>query len=1165
MKKIVAVIAATALLLTSGTSGVFAAAKVSSINQKGDEIRSSEKIYKPTTKKYDEYIQADTLVIKHSGSLSKKTLTKYKGKVMKAGGNLGYSVVKFKTASAAKQAYTELSKSNSVTSISPSVKYKTSSVKTDPKISQQYYNKLLNLPVAQKKAGKNKVLVAVIDTGIDKNHPELKNKIVSSYNVHNPVNASLPEDHGTHVAGIIAAEKNNGIGGYGINPNASVLSIDVFNREWGAYDYNIAEGVLYAIKKKAKVINLSLGGPFSSPVLEAAIKKAKAAGIVIVAAAGNEGSDMKGYPAAYEGVISVGAVNKSKTLTSWSSYGVSTDLVAPGDNVYAPIYDYEKKSTFASFSGTSMAAPMVTGTVSLLLSKYPKLKPEQVEYILKKTATDLSTKGYDKKYGYGLINPSSALSFDIKKIPSLTTAVWNKDTIMKSAKTVGSSYTVKKTFMKPLEQHWIKHTVKKGETYQINLMGSKVFDSQLLVNMYGKDKSSTKKIDDVTEGKTEGYYFKAPYDGTLTVGVKDISGNYDVAGSKLSEYELVFKKVTVSKDESGKENPIIIPKLSYDTTGKKMHLVGENGDDDYFQFTTGEKEENIKLSVNGTPGADVSMFVYALTDIRDEEELEEKEEITEGEGMSKEADGDIEDGNSEEEPTHVNILEQEINSGTIGESEQDVFTAEPKTTYTIKISNKYEGYSESFFDFFILSEGFESSATKITGAIRQNGDPYIFKASLVKMPADEDGIHSIYDRDEEYDEEEEYVGDDEEYWEEEGDDEVIEMLNEMAIPYKLTSEKSGYLQSRYDEDWYKVNVTSAGIHAFDLGTAKHSYSIYQVVESEGEDGNEIRLLEAVADNYDPFTGKKLNTFYASLEAGKTYYMKIEMDWMSDSYSTDKYFFESRLVGKPADKYENNDSMKNVKTLPGTTVKGDYAKLSDTDLFRYTAKASGNYALTVDNNKPSTPGLPALVKGDVYSYIAVMEDKNNNKNVDDADLDTIKYIDSYYDPAGAYGSHYFQKGKAYFIAIMGDGEYLPFSLTQYTFKLSQVNHKDEDAGTVIKKNKPSKPISFKKSKGKWEKTGRFNAFNTKKNDEDWYKLKVDKAFSGQITLSGGRELDGAFEVYQNGKKIAGSDRYAGNDTEVLNISLKKGTYYIKLKDAQGSASLSPYTIRVQEKK
>src|SRR3954447_18696716 len=121
----------------------------------------------------------------------------------------------------------------------------------------------------------------------------------------------------------------------------------------------------------------------------------------MVAAAGNEGADMAQFPASYEGVISVGAVDKAKSLTEYSSYGVSTDLVAPGDNIYAPTYGLEKKSTFEVLSGTSMSAPMVTGTVSLLLSKYPDLKAAQVEYILKKTATDLGAKGFDAKYGYG--------------------------------------------------------------------------------------------------------------------------------------------------------------------------------------------------------------------------------------------------------------------------------------------------------------------------------------------------------------------------------------------------------------------------------------------------------------------------------------------------------------------------------------------------------------------------------------------------------------------------------------------------------------------------------------------------------------------------------------------------------------------------------------------
>ena len=1101
-----------------------------------------EKPQKKTGQKHEEYLQENTIIVKYSGKISHL----YRAKDVsfkKDYSSLGYSVIQFKKISAAREALAKLSKAENVQSVSPGVKFKLSSVKTDPKVSKQYFNQLLNLPAAQKLAGKNKVSVAVIDTGLDKNHPEIKNKIKSSYNAINPINAPKADYHGTHVTGIIAGEKNNGIGGYGINPQSDIISIDVFNRDVFTTDYTVAEGILQAIKKKVKVINMSLGSYYSSPILEAAVEKARKAGIVMVAAAGNEGGDYPQYPATYEGVISVGAVDKTKTLTEYSSYGVSTDLVAPGDSIYAPTYSMEKKSTFEEMSGTSMAAPMVTGTVSLLLSKYPKLNAAQVEYILKKTATDLGAKGFDAKYGYGMVNPVAAMKFNQKDIPSLSVDAWNKDTILKKAKTFsGAKYTAKRVFTKPLDQHWVKKTVKKGETYQVNLKGSKVFDSKLYVNAYSKDgkKQKVMLINDVKEGKTEGHYFTAPYDGTLAIGVKDITGNYDMKGSKLSEYELSVRKTSAKADESTEEAPIAIGSLPYNTKNKGMYLLGKNGDDDFYQFTTGNKPEMIKLELAAQPGSDVSLQVFA-----DSEELEEEyEEYADGteEGTEMEE----EEGEFEEEDERELILD--INNGGIGEGESDVMEADPNTTYTIQVSNRYESLGFDFsFIMFSDSEEYEGTSSLIQGTVPQNADSYEFKVTKISMPADEDGIRNIFD----------FISE-EEYWNSPDDGLLIDALEEMAKSYKLTAKQSGHLQSSDDTDWYRFTATKTGVYAFDIGSANHMAEAYQVQNYQDSDtGERMRFLNTIGYNIDFATYNLTKVMYLSVEKGKTYYLSFAMDDWNGRYSEKPYTITSKFLAAPSDKYENNDDISKIKKLPSMKFQGDFGKNFDEEFFYYQPKTSGAYTMTLDQFSPKTKGLPKQIKSPVDTYISIYEDKNKNKRLDYNEQESPNII-----PYGM-GSQYFDKSKTYFIHIAAEYYYVPFSLSQYTFEMKLANHKDEDAGSIIKNNVPSKPISLKNiSSGRWEKSGRINIYNQKKADEDWYKVNFTKNFEGQIHLQGGKELDGKIEVYQNGKKVAGSDRYGQNDSEVLPIKLKKGTYYIKVTDSFGAASITPYTLIVK---
>ena len=217
-------------------------------------------------------------------------------------------------------------------------------------------------------------------------------------------------------------------------------------------------------------------------------------------------------------------------------------------------------------------------------------------------------------------------------------------------------------------------------------------------------------------------------------------------------------------------------------------------------------------------------------------------------------------------------------------------------------------------------------------------------------------------------------------------------------------------------------------------------------------------------------------------------------------------------------------------------------------------------MTLNQSSPKTKGLPKDVKRPVDSHILIYEDKNKNKKLDYNEQESPNFI------SFGMGSQYLDKNKTYIIQIAADYYYLPFSLIQYTFDMKLANHKDEDAGSVIKKNVPSKPISMKNtSSGRWEKSGRINIYNQKKADEDWYKVSFKKNFEGQVHLQGGKELDGKIEVYQKGKKVATSDRYGQNDTETLPIKLKKGTYYIKITDAYGAASITPYTLKVKQTK
>jgi len=213
--------------------------------------------------------------------------------------------------------------------------------------------------------GSQNVIIAILDTGIDVNHPDLAGKVVSSVNFTDSSTAyANGQSHATHVAGIAAAITNNGVGIAGLGRNSSLMNVKVLGDNGYGYYSWIAQGIIWAADHGADVINLSLGGSSASPTLENAVNYAWSKGVVVVAAAGNNGSTVPFYPADYTNCISVAATDYNDALASWSNHGSWVDVAAPGVSIYSCI----PGSQYGYMSGTSMASPHVAGLCGLVFS-----------------------------------------------------------------------------------------------------------------------------------------------------------------------------------------------------------------------------------------------------------------------------------------------------------------------------------------------------------------------------------------------------------------------------------------------------------------------------------------------------------------------------------------------------------------------------------------------------------------------------------------------------------------------------------------------------------------------------------------------------------------------------------------------------------------------------
>lgn len=251
----------------------------------------------------------------------------------------------------------------------------TVTVPLDPGYASQWQHTFTDSLSAWETTKGSGVVVAVLDTGAKLNHEDLKDNLLTGVDTTDTQSDAEDDNgHGTHVSGIIAAEEN-GLGGVGIAPEAKILPVKVLTSSGSSTAGSVAMGIRAAIESSydVNVINMSLGGTFYSPIENACVTEAANNGIVVVCAAGNDSRAQKSYPAAYEDAIAVASITKNNSnysLSYYSNWGDWVDLAAPGQDIYSTTYD----GSYGKKSGTSMACPVTTGVVALMIAADTSLK-----------------------------------------------------------------------------------------------------------------------------------------------------------------------------------------------------------------------------------------------------------------------------------------------------------------------------------------------------------------------------------------------------------------------------------------------------------------------------------------------------------------------------------------------------------------------------------------------------------------------------------------------------------------------------------------------------------------------------------------------------------------------------------------------------------------------
>ena len=284
----------------------------------------------------------------------------------------------------------------------------------DPGYPYQWGHGAVRLPGAWATSlGHGDRIVCVVDTGVDYTHPDLAQSMWRAadgshgYNVLTKKKDPMDDaGHGTHVAGIVAAQIGNGLGIAGVT-RAQIMAVKVLAADGSGFESDVASGIKWCADKGAHIVTLSLGGDLHVQAAADAVAYAQSKGLLLFASGGNAGCDCTRYPASYAGVVGVGAIDARILRTGFSNTGAHIDLAAPGFHILSTT----PNNHYAVGSGTSQATPYAAGVAALVWSNAPHLSAAQVASVLFDTARDRGAAGVDKEYGHGVPDADAALAY----------------------------------------------------------------------------------------------------------------------------------------------------------------------------------------------------------------------------------------------------------------------------------------------------------------------------------------------------------------------------------------------------------------------------------------------------------------------------------------------------------------------------------------------------------------------------------------------------------------------------------------------------------------------------------------------------------------------------------------------------------------------------------